>query len=139
METRVNGDPGYETNGRIGELLQQITDDVKMIARDEVELVKLELAHSAKLAAADAAFAFLGAIVALVGLELLCVVVVVALEPVIEPLWLRMLIMAIVYLGLGGGVAAGFGRRFKRDATPDLDAPAGHARRTVDSIRQRLH
>jgi hypothetical protein len=139
METKVPGEPGYESNGRIGELLQQITDDLKTIARDEVELVKIELVHSAKAAAADAAVVLLGAIVALVGLGLLCVVAVAALEPVIEPLWLRMLILAMVYLALGGGVAAAFGRRFKRDATPDLDAPAGHAKRTVDSVRTRLH
>jgi len=139
MESRVPGEPGYEANGRIGELLQQITDDLKTIARDEVELVKLELVHSARAAAADAAFMLLGALVALIGLSLLCVVAVAALEPVIGPLWLRMLIMAIVYLVVGGGVAAAFSRRFKRDAMPDLDAPAGHAKRTVDSVRQGLH
>ncbi len=139
METRVPGEPLRGGDGRIAELLQQITDDLKTIARDEVELVKLELVHSARAAAADAAFALLGAIVALIGLGLLCVVAVAALEPVIPALWLRMLIMAVVYLAAGGGVAAAFARRFKRDATPDLDAPIGHARRTVDSVREGLH
>lgn len=128
-----------ESNGRIGELLQQITHDLKTIARDEVELVRLELAHAAKAAAADAAFVMLGGIVGLIGLGLLCGVAVVALEPVIEPLWARMLIMAIVYIAIGGGVAAAFAKRLRRDAVPDLEAPAGHAKRTVDSVREGLH
>jgi hypothetical protein len=139
METRVPREPGLEANGRIGELLQQITDDLKTIARDEVELVKLEFVHTAKAAAADFAFVLLGGIVSLIGLGLLCMVAVVALEPAIPPLWLRMLIMATVYLAAGGGMAAAFARRLKRDATPDLDAPLGHARRTVESVRQGLH
>jgi hypothetical protein len=139
METKEPVELGYEANGRIGELLQQITDDLKTIARDEVELVKLELAHTARATAADAAFVLLGGIVALIGLGLLCVVAVAALEPVIPPLWLRMLIMAVVYLAIGGGVAGVFGRRLRRDAAPDLEAPAGHAKRTVDSVREGLH
>ncbi len=144
METRdaggVDADRlGHQGNGRVGELLQQITDDLKAIARDEVELVRLELVHTAKAAAADAAFVLLGGIVGLIGLGLLCGVAVVALEPVIAPLWLRMLIMAIVYLAIGGGVAGAFARRLKRDAVPDLDAPVGQAKRTADRIRDGLH
>jgi hypothetical protein len=143
METRLPGEAGLEPSGqegagRIGELLQQITDDLKTIARDEVELVRLEIVHTARAAAADAAFVLLGGIVALIGLGLLCGVAVVALEPVIAPLWLRMLIMAIVYLALGGGVGVAFAKRLKRDAVPDLEAPAGHAKRTVHSVREGL-
>lgn len=144
MDTRVPREPGLEqpgqeANGRIGELLQQITDDLKTIARDEIELVRLEVVHTARAAAADAAFVLLGGIVALIGLGLLCGVAVVALEPVISPLWLRMLIMAVVYIAIGGGVAAVFATKLKRDAVPDLDAPAGHAKRTVDTVREGLH
>lgn len=139
MERKEPVEPGFEANGRIGELLQQITDDMKTIARDEIELVKLEVVHSAKSAAADAALVLLGGIVALVGLGLLCGVAVAALEPAIPPLWLRMFIMAVVYLALGGGLAAVFARRLRRDAVPDLAAPAGHARRTVEGVREGLH
>ena len=49
METGMRGDTGSELTGhdqprRLRELLQQITDDLKTIARDEVELVRLEVA-----------------------------------------------------------------------------------------------
>lgn len=139
MEIKETMEPRAESDGRVGELLQQITHDLKTIARDEVELVRLELKQTARAAAADAAFILLGGIVALIGLGLLCVVAVAALEPAIPPLWLRMLIMAVVYLALGGGIAAVFAKRLKRDVTPDLDAPAGHAKRTVESVREGLH
>jgi len=52
MATQYTEDQG---NGRVGELLHRITDDVKTIAHDEIELVKEELAHTAKAAAVDAA------------------------------------------------------------------------------------
>ena len=109
----------------MGELLHRISDDVKTIARDEVELARHELERTAKVAAADAAVILLGGIVALIGLGLLCVVAVVALEPLIDPLWLRLLIMAVVYMAAGGTVAGAFAKRLKRDATPDLTALSG--------------
>ena len=142
-EPRAGGEPGFDQPERdedgIRELLQRITHDLKTIARDEVDLVRLEIAKTAKAAAADAAFILLGGIVALIGLGLLCGVAVVALEAAIPALWLRMLIMAVVYLALGGGVAAVFAKRLKRDAIPDLDAPVGHTKRTIESVREGLH
>jgi len=119
-------------------LLQQITDDLKTIARDEVELVRLEVADTARAAAMDAGFIFPGGIVALFGLGLLSGVAVVALAP-IAPLWLRMLIMGIVYLAIGGGVGMVFAKRLKRSAVPDFEALVGRAKRTVYSVRERLH
>jgi hypothetical protein len=114
------GDTGSELTGheeprRLRELLQQITDDLKTIARDEAELVRLEVADTARAAAMDAGFIFPGGIVALFGLGLLSGVAVVALAP-IAPLWLRMLIMGIVYLAIGGGVGMVFAKRLKRSA-----------------------
>lgn len=130
--------PVSESNGRVGELLHRITDDVKTIARDEVELARIELEHTAKSAAADAAIVLLGGIVALIGLGLLCTVAVVALEPLIEPLWLRLLIMSIVYLALGGSVAGVFAKKLGHDVKPDLDLPRREAQQTVDAVKHGL-
>lgn len=129
--------PG-ESNGRIGELLHRITDDVKTIAKNEVDLARLEFERTARSAAADAAIIMLGGVVALVGLGLLCTVAVVALVVVIPPLWLRLLIMAIVYLAVGGGIAGVFAKRLSLDVRPDLDLPRREAARTVDAIRSGL-
>lgn len=123
---------------RVGEILSRVTDDVKTIARDELELTRLEVEKSAKRAAGDAAAILLGGIVALIGLGLLSVAAVDALEPVVGPLWLRLIIMAAVYLAVGAAIAGVFARRLKQDVKPDLSAPAGQLKRTVDVVRQEL-
>jgi uncharacterized membrane protein YqjE len=123
---------------RVGDLLHRITDDVKTIAKNEVELARIEIENTAKSAAADAAVILLGGIVALIGLGLLCSVVVVALAPVIPQLWLRLLIMAVVYLALGGTVAGVFAKKLQKDIKPNLDLPAREAQQTVAAIKDGL-
>lgn len=127
-----------DTNGRVGELIHRITDDVRTIARGEVELVREDLKESARAAAIDAAVAVLGAIVALIGVAMLCMVVVVALAPVIPALWLRLLILSVVYLVIGGAVATGFGLKLKNDAVPNLGVAKYEGRRTIAGIKETL-
>jgi hypothetical protein len=100
----------------IGELLHRITDDVKTIATDEVELVRAELSTNIRIAVMEVAVIVLGAVVVLIGFGLLCTVAVVALEPVIPSLALRLLLMSGVYLLIGGVLAAVFARKLKRGA-----------------------
>ena len=100
----------------IGELLHRITDDVKTIATDEVELVRAELSTNIRIAVMEVAVMMLGAVVVLIGFGLLCTVAVVALEPVIPSLALRLLLMSGVYLLIGGILAAVFARKLKRGA-----------------------
>src|SRR5262245_5316491 len=90
-----------ESNRRVGELLHRITDDVRTIARDELELVKGELGITAKVAAGEAAAIVLGGLVALIGLGMLCVAAVAALGAVISSLALRLVLMAAVYMIVG--------------------------------------
>lgn len=125
-----------EGNGRVGELLHRITDDVKTIAHDEIELVRTELSHTARVAAVDAAVILLAGIVALIGIGLLCVSAVVALAPVISSLALRLLIMAGVYLIVGGAVAGGVGARLKRDMVPDLKVAGYEAKTTIAGAKE---
>ncbi len=122
-------------NGRVGELLSRITDDVKTIARGEIDLVRGEVEKTAKTAAVEAAVILLGGIVALIGLGMLCVCAVVALAPVISSLALRLLMMAAVYLVVGGAVAASVGVRLKRDVVPDLKVAAYEGKTTVAGVK----
>lgn len=131
----VTGEAG---GASIGDLLHRITDDVKTIASNEVELAKLELTRSAKKSVKDTAVVLFGAIVALIGLSLLAVVAVVALEPVIPQLWLRLLIMSIVYLSMGGVIAVVFGKKLGTDIKPNLDRPVREAQQTVEAIKEGL-
>jgi uncharacterized membrane protein YqjE len=127
-----------ESAAKIGELLHRITDDRKTIASNEVELARIELERTAKRVVADAAVVVFGGIIALIGLGLLAVVAVVALAPVIPALWLRLLMMAIVYLIVGGAVAVAFGKKLTADAKPNLERPAREAQETVDAIKEGL-
>jgi hypothetical protein len=126
-------------DGRIGALLHRIGDDVKTIASDELELIRDGLGHTVRVATADVGVIILGGCVALIGLSLGCVAAVVALEPVIPSLALRLVVMAIVYLIAGGGLAWAFGRRLRRDATPDLSVPKSEAARTIEDIDAAVH
>jgi hypothetical protein len=127
-----------ETTGNVGGLLHRITDDVKTIAKDELELAKTELAHVAKTAAVESAVIVLGGIVALIGFGMLCATAVAALEGVIPPLWARLLIMAVIYLVAGAVIAGVFAKRLKKDAKPDLAVPAYEAKRTIAGVKDTL-
>jgi uncharacterized membrane protein YqjE len=135
-KTRVpNGD---NSKPGVGELVHRITDDVKTIAGDELKLAKMELTRTVKTAVTDAAVVVLGGIVALIGFGMLCVVAVVALAPVISALWLRLLLMAAIYLAVGGGIAASFAKKLATDAKPDLSNAAYEAKATVENIKEGL-
>ena len=121
-----------------GEILHRIADDVKTIARDEVELVSGELAHSAKVAANEAAIVVLGGIVALIGFGLLCVAAVVGLAPLIGSLAVRLVVMAAVYLVIGGAIAGTLAAKLRRDAVPNLSLAIDEAKHTAQDIKHAL-
>jgi hypothetical protein len=126
-------------NGRgIGDLLHRITDDLKVIAKDEIELVKGEVQTTAKTAAMEAAAIVLGGIVALIGLGMLCAAAVAGLEPVIPSLALRLLLMAAVYIVAGGVVAGLFAARLKKDIVPDTTVAGYEAKRTIAGVKNVL-
>jgi uncharacterized membrane protein YqjE len=122
----------------VGELLQEIGRDMKTIARHELELVRNKVAQHVEQTITKAAAVWLGATVALIGLAMLCVVVVVALAPLLPPLWLRLLVMAVVYIVLGGTVAGVFGARLAKNLMPDLSEPIAELKRTARSVEEGL-
>jgi hypothetical protein len=119
-------------------LLRNIGEDMKTIASDEIELTRNELTKNIKVAVTEIAIMVIGAIVALIGFGFLCVVTVVAIEPLIPSLALRLLIVAIFYL-VGGGILAGeFAKRLRKDAAPDMEPVVREAKATVESIKEGL-
>ncbi|MEO6776232.1 MAG: phage holin family protein [Kofleriaceae bacterium] len=117
---------------QVGELLKHIGEDVKTIAVSELELARTQLGSYLEQTVMRAAAMILGAFVALVGFAMLCVVVVIALAPVIPALWLRLLIMAVIYIAIGGGAAYLFAK--KMATTPDLDNEVDEVAQTIDKV-----
>jgi hypothetical protein len=130
--------PDSESNGHVGKLLHRVVDDVKTIAKDELELAKGELEITAKKAAGEAAVIVLGGIVALIGLGMLCAAAVAALEPLIPALSLRLLLMAVIYLVAGGVVAGIFAKKLMVDVKPDMSVPSYEAKRTIAGVKDTL-
>jgi len=138
MATNPASSPAAEPDGRMRELLHRISEDVKTIAQDEVELVRSEMTHSMKTAATEASVVLVSAIVGLIGFGMLCVAVVAALGSVISPLWLRLVIMAFVYLAVGGAIGSTFAKRLRRDAQPNLAVPKYETKRTIEGAKESL-
>jgi TRAP-type C4-dicarboxylate transport system permease small subunit len=118
----------------LGGYVERIADDLKTIARDEVELVRGELEHMVKLSAAEAAGVLVAALVALIGFCMLCVAGVVALAPVIPSLALRLVLMSLIFLAGGGGIAAYFIKQLGKDLKPDLDEVVHEAKQTKNAV-----
>jgi Flp pilus assembly protein TadB len=128
--------PGTEHGPKVAELLGDIGKDMKTIASDELELLRRKLATYIERTVARASVIVLGVIVALIGLAMLCVVAVIALAPVISALWLRLLLMALVYIGAGASVAVIYSRRISK---PDLDKQIAEVGETIDAVQRGLH
>ena len=129
----ANGD---DTSTR--DLIRRISEDLRTITRNEIELLRGEARRVARSAATDGAAVLLGGIVALIGLAILCLAAVVALAPVLPSLALRLVVMGVVYLGIGGSLAASFALRLRRRAVPDVAVPVHEARATLQGAKAAL-
>jgi hypothetical protein len=123
---------------KVGDLLEDIGHDLRTIAVDELELAKGKLATYLEAQVLKAAGAIIGACVALIGLGFLCLAAVAALEPVIHPVWLRLFLMSIVYLAVGGTIAAMFAKRLADSRGPDLTHEKAEAKETVAAVQRGL-
>ena len=129
----ANGD-GVSTR----DLIRRISEDLRTITRDEVELLRGEARRVARAAAADGAAVLFGGIVAQIGLAFLCLAAVAALAPVLPSLALRLVLMGVIYLGIGGSLAASFAVRLRRRAVPDVAVPVREARATLQGAKAAL-
>jgi hypothetical protein len=122
-------------NGSTSELFGRIAIHIRTIAHGELELVRGEVRQAARAAAAEGAMVLFGGVVALIGFAMLCVAAVVALAPLIASLALRLVLMAVVYGGIGSVIAATFGLRLRRNAVPHLKVPLHEIASTIKGVR----
>jgi ABC-type multidrug transport system fused ATPase/permease subunit len=125
----------FDDGPSTGQLISRISDDLKTIAKDELELVRGEIGRVAKNVAVEGAVVTFGGLVMLIGFAMLCVAAVVALGAVIDSLALRLVLMAVVYLVVGGVLATAFGLRLRKDLVPDLDVPKHEAKAVIEGVK----
>ncbi len=119
---------------KVADVIRDIGKDMKTIAMDELELSRREITSYLERLILRASAALLGALVALIGLGMLCIVAVVALEPVMPALWLRLLLMSLLYLAIGGGMALWFIKRMGALHGPDLHKQISEIGETADAV-----
>jgi uncharacterized membrane protein YqjE len=112
----------------VGDLVEQLSTDVRELVRAEVAVARAELAESARRLAAAGGLAGFAAVCGLLALGALTATAILALDLVL-PAWLAALVVAVV-LALVGAAAVLGARAIARRAAPPT--PAG----TMESIRE---
>jgi hypothetical protein len=121
---------------KVSDLLKHVGDDLKTIATTELELTRNKMSEYLDRTIMRASVIIIGAFIALIGLAMLCVVAVLALQPVIAALWLRLLLMSVVYILVGGGAAFVYARRVAKG--PDIENEVDEVGQTFDAIKNGL-
>jgi uncharacterized membrane protein YqjE len=111
-----------------GELVKQLTEDMRTLVQKEIELGKAELREKGKRAGVGAGMLSGGAVVGVLALAALTTCLIAALDTAM-PLWLAALIVAVVY-GAIAGVMALTGKNKVQEAAPPVPEE------TVDSVKE---
>ncbi|UOZ04763.1 phage holin family protein [Amycolatopsis sp. WQ 127309] len=136
MIEEVNKKPAAERS--VGELVSDLSDEVKRLVRDEIRLGVIELQHKGKKMGFGAGLFGAAGLFALFGVGALVATAILALALVV-PAWLAALIVAVA-LFLIAGVAALVGKKEVTQAVPPVpeEAIAG-VREDVDTVKQGVH
>jgi uncharacterized membrane protein YqjE len=130
--TTSHHDPSSGTDGMrsepTGELVKQLTEDMRTLVRKEIELGRAELGEKGKRAGVGAGMLSGAAVVGVLALAALTTCLIAALDTAM-PLWVAALIVAVVY-GAIAGVMALTGKNKVQEAAPPVPAE------TVDSVKE---
>ncbi len=122
----------------VGELMSDLSDEVKRLVRDEMRLAVFELQRKEKRLGLGAGLFGAAGILALFGLATLIAAAVLALALVL-PAWLAAVVTGAALL-LVAGLAAIFGRKEVANATPPVPEEAIEGvREDVDTVKQGVH
>jgi len=120
---------GSELQDRsVSDLVKQLTEQTKTLARQEVELAKAELAEKGKKAGLGAGMFGAAGLLGLFAFAALTACVVLAMATAMAP-WLAALIVAALYAAIAGVLALA-GRNEIRDATPPVPE------QTVETVKE---
>jgi hypothetical protein len=121
---------------KVGDLLKHVGDDLRTIATSELELTRNKMTEYLDRTLMRVSVIIIGAFIALIGLAMLCVVAVLAMQPLIALLWVRLLMMSGVYILVGGGAAWLYAHNAAKG--PDIQHEVDEVGQTFDAITKGL-
>ncbi len=121
-----------------GELVQQLSEQVSRLIKDELRLAQLEMTSKGKRAGAGIGMLGGGGVIALYGVGCLLAAAIIGLAGAVAA-WLAALIVGVALLA-AAGIAALAGRSQLRRSTPPVPAQTVDSVKTdVEEIRKRVH
>jgi hypothetical protein len=127
MMRETNGDSALRDQP-IAELVKQLAEQTRTLARQEVELAKAELSEKGRKAGVGAGMLGAAGLLGLFALAVLTAAAVLALATAMQA-WLAALIVAVAY-GATAGVLALSGKRQVQEAVPPIPD------QTVDTVKE---
>ena len=119
-----------------GELVEQLTQQVATLVRDELRLAQVEMTRKGKQAGLGAGLLGGGGLIALYGAGCLIACAIIGFSHVVQP-WLAALIAGMALLAIAG-VAALMGKGRIQQATPPVPTEAaGSVKADVEEIKER--
>jgi len=120
--------PRPDVEGRsVGELIGQVTSDLSMLMRQELDLAKAELRHEASKAGKAGSMLGAGGVLAHLTLVFLALALMFALGNVMDLGWAALIVG--VLLAIGAGVLFSVGRRKLREVNPKPE-------QTVETVKE---
>jgi uncharacterized membrane protein YqjE len=121
-----------------GELVNDLSEQISRLVRDELRLAQLEMTRKGKQAGLGAGMLAGGGVIALYGLGCLIACVIIAVAAAVAA-WLAALIVGAALL-LAAAAAALLGKSRLSKATPPLPEEAvGSVKADVEELKERAH
>jgi len=134
--------PDPQTNGqdpKIGEAVQEVTERLSLLFREEIELAKAEVEGKVKSLLRGAVIGAAAGIFAVVGLLFLLDAGAWGLADLFDDAALGFLVMAIILFVVGGIAGYLASKLFKKGAPPTPELAIEEARRIKDTVSSSSH
>jgi uncharacterized small protein (DUF1192 family) len=126
--------PATRSDASLGEVVQDVSERVSLLVREEIELAKAEVAQKTKRLAAGAAIGAAGGVFAVVGLLFLLHSLAWGLAELFNHAWLGYLVTAAILFLLGGLAAFLAFRAFKAGSPPTPELAIEEAKRIRETV-----
>jgi putative superfamily III holin-X len=127
-------DPRHSQERTIGQLFAQVTEDLSVIVRKEIQLAKTEVSAQLGIAGKGVGMLVGAGVVALYGLGLLLIAIAFGLVALGLPIWAGFLIVAVVLFILTG-ILALIGRKALTQVNPRPERAIANAQQTVEIVK----